>query len=188
MFDLIKNALTRDFSKGASERIGWDSRGDAIQLAVCVLLLEVAHADKSAPHESAPHESATHESATRESATETDRVWVHEFIEKTAGLPTGTGEEILALAQQVRSQAIELWQFTHLIAGNFSVEEKLKLVEAIWRIIYLDGQLNMQEDYLIHKFSTLLGLRHSELIAVKLRVLEEQKGLFERRDVEGMES
>lgn len=168
MFDLIKNALTRDFSKGAVEQSGWGRRRDATQLAVCVLLLELAHAE--------------------ESATDRDRAWVRNFIEKAAGLPAETGQEVVTLAEQVRARAIEMWQFTRLIAQNFSLEEKLKLVEAMWRIIYVDGQLNMPEDYLIHKFSTLLGLRHSELIEAKLRVLGEQNSHLHRRGARDTET
>ncbi|MGB7623469.1 MAG: TerB family tellurite resistance protein, partial [Terriglobia bacterium] len=97
------------------------------------------------------------------------------FFEEGARLSPETTEELLLLAEQARRQAVELWQFTHLIAENFSVEQKLNLVEAMWTLIYIDGKLDMREDNLIHKLSTLLGLRHSELIETKLRVLR-QKG------------
>ncbi len=94
------------------------------------------------------------------------------FFEEHARLSEQSTEDLLKLAEEVRHQSIELFQFTRLISENFPLEEKLRLVETMWRIIYLDGQLDAEEDYLIHKLSTLLGLRHSELIEVKLRVLQ----------------
>lgn len=130
---------------------------DMLQIAVCVLLLEVAHAD--------------------ESFSEADRTQIMRFFEEGACLSPEATRDLLLLAEQARQQAVELWQFTRLIAENFSVEEKLNLVEAMWKIIYIDGKLDMQEDYLIHKLSSLLGLRHSELIETKLRVLQQNAGL-----------
>ena len=151
MFELIKNILM----KSSAVNEDWSERPDGLQIAVCVVLLEVANAD---------------DVLTRE-----DQAQIMQFFEQNAKLSETAAEELLNLAEHVRRQAVELWQFTHLISENFSVDDKLKLVETMWRIIYIDGRLETQEDYLIHKLSTLLGLRHSELIDVKVRVLEERK-------------
>ncbi len=152
MFDSIKKVLSGDISKNSSDK---GAHLDALQIAVCVVLLEVAHAD--------------------DTFSKADRAQIMQFFEEGARLSPETTEELLLLAEQARKQAVELWQFKHLIANNFSVEQKLNLVEAMWTLIYIDGKLDMREDNLIHKLSTLLGLRHSELIETKLRVIR-QKG------------
>lgn len=151
MFESIKSILM----KSASSQEEWSVRPDALQIAVCVVLLEVANAD--------------------DVLTPDDQAQIMQFFEQNAKLSETAAEELLNLAEHARRQAVELWQFTHLISENFSVEDKMKLVETMWRIIYIDGRLETQEDYLIHKLSTLLGLRHSELIDLKVRVLQERR-------------
>ena len=154
MFDSIKRVLSGDVSSFSDKGAHGGAHLDALQIAVCVVLLEVAHADDTFSSEG--------------------RDQIMRFFEEGARLSPEATEELLQLAEQARKQAVELWQFTHLIAVNFSVEQKLKLVEAMWTLIYIDGKLDMREDYLIHKLSTLLGLRHSELIETKLRVLRQR--------------
>ncbi|MDD5543459.1 MAG: TerB family tellurite resistance protein [Acidobacteriia bacterium] len=152
MFDSIRRVLTSLSVPGESGS-PWSSRADALEIAVCVVLLEVAYADDALSPE--------------------DRARLLEFVESRARLSETAAEELLELADQVRRQAVELWQFTHFIGENFSLEQKRDLVEMMWKIIYDDGKLEMQEDNLIHKLSSLVGLRHSELIEAKLKVLRE---------------
>ncbi len=155
MFENIKQVLAAKAYHEWDNPSAWDKRPDALHVAVVVLLLEVAYADEKLSSE--------------------DRSGIQGFIESRARLSEAATDELLQLADQVRKQSIELWQFTHLIAENFSLEQKLDLIEMMWRIIYDDGKLNMEEDNLVHKLSTLVGLRHSELIESKLKVLREQR-------------
>lgn len=155
MFESIKKVLSGGSAQGGSgEGIG-GRHPNALQIAACVVLLEMAHAD--------------------DTFTEEERLQISRFFEEGAHLSKDTTEELLLLAEQARQKAIELWEFTRLIAETFSLEEKIGLVETMWKIIYLDGKLDMREDYLIHKLSPLLGLRHSELIEAKLRVLQSKE-------------
>jgi uncharacterized tellurite resistance protein B-like protein len=49
------------------------------------------------------------------------------------------------------------------------MEEKLQIIENVWRIAYADGRLDKHEDYLVHKLATLLRLSHKQLIEAKLK-------------------
>ena len=77
---------------------------------------------------------------------------------------------LLMVADQERRQSTDLYQFTRLIEDQFDRAEKLAVLEELWRVVYSDGQLEAHEDALLHKLCTLLGLKHQELIALKLRV------------------
>ena len=68
------------------------------------------------------------------------------------------------------NRSIDLWQFTNLINQNYSTDEKLQIIETMWKIVYADGRLDKHEDYLVHKLSNLLRLTHKQLIDAKLRV------------------
>jgi uncharacterized tellurite resistance protein B-like protein len=46
----------------------------------------------------------------------------------------------------------------------------LAVLELLWQVVYNDGVLEAREDALMHKMGTLLGVRHEELMALKLKV------------------
>ena len=72
-------------------------------------------------------------------------------------------------------KSIDLWQFTNLINQNYSIEEKLKVIELIWKVAYSDGKLEKHEDYLAHKIAGLLRLSHGQLIDAKLKVINNKQ-------------
>jgi uncharacterized tellurite resistance protein B-like protein len=119
-------------------------------LAACVILLEAAHADYESTDEELDHVLAT--------------------IRHTFRLSHEYAEELMVLARAEREQAVDLWEFTNAVNGNFSREEKIKVVEAVWRIIFADGEIDKHEDYFVRKLTNLLRLTHREMIGAKLRV------------------
>jgi uncharacterized tellurite resistance protein B-like protein len=70
---------------------------------------------------------------------------------------------------------VDLWQFTKLINENYSNEEKIKIIEILWQIVYVDGKMDQHEHYLMNKLQNLLRLTHDQLITAKLKVLHPEK-------------
>ena len=79
-------------------------------------------------------------------------------------------DEIIELSNEERKESLDLWQFTNLINENFSKEEKIKVIEYIWQVIYADEKVDQYEEYLIRKLSYLLNVDHKDMIEAKLRV------------------
>ena len=78
-------------------------------------------------------------------------------------------EALVDHANQEREGSIDLWQFTNQINENYTIEEKLHVIEIVWDIAYADGLLDKHEDYLVHKLADLLRLSHPQLIEAKLK-------------------
>ena len=78
--------------------------------------------------------------------------------------------ELLALAEEERGAAGGLYQFARLINDSFTRARKLAIVELLWRVVYSDGVLEAHEDALMHRMGKMLGIRHEELMALKLKV------------------
>ena len=68
------------------------------------------------------------------------------------------------------SASTDYWRFTNMINENYTPEEKVRIVDLLWKIIYADGTVEKHEEYLIRKLARLLGVPHEELIASKLRM------------------
>jgi len=134
--------------------LGPPERGEfeRIQVATCVVLLEVARSDDEFSY--------------------IEKATITAILKKEFQISDETIEELMKIAKDRRKKSIDLWEFTHLINENYSTEEKIKIVEAAWKVIYADDKLDKYEDHLIHKLARLLRLRHSDLIKAKLRVLD----------------
>jgi len=123
---------------------------ERVQIATCVLLLEMAHSD--------------------EEFSDVERDTILTIVKKEFALSEETARELLDISRKRRDNSIDLWQFAKVIRKHYSLQEKTKVIEAIWSVIYADGTLSPHEDYLVHRLSKLLGLSHKELIDAKLRV------------------
>ncbi len=126
-------------------------RFDRIQVATCVILLEVAKFD---------FDFSSIEKET------TKAILKHEF-----SIPEDAIEDLMKKSEEKREDSVDLWEYTNVINQTFSREEKIKIIEAAWKIIYADEKLDKYEDHYVHVLADLLRLRHDELIDAKLKVL-----------------
>ncbi len=69
---------------------------------------------------------------------------------------------------------MDLWTFTNLVAEHYSLGQKMVLAEAMWGLVYSDGELGSREDYLMRKISGLLRLEPGYLAEARKRVEEHQ--------------
>lgn len=122
-----------------------------IQVATCVLLLEVAHSDNHFSDEEREH--------------------IVEYLKEDFQLSEEYAHELLELAQQKRDESADLWRFTNEIDTHYSPKDKERVIETLWRVVYADDRLHFYEDHLIHRLSRLMNLSHKQLIDAKKRVM-----------------
>ncbi|NOR14093.1 MAG: hypothetical protein GQ544_00150 [Candidatus Aminicenantes bacterium] len=136
--------------KIAASNVAEQEEFGRIQVATCVILLEVATSDDEISNE--------------------EKITISEILMRKFQLSQDAIDELMELAAEKREASVGLWQFTNLINETFSREEKMKILEATWEVIYADERLDKYEDYLIRRLSKLLRLHHEEMIAAKLKV------------------
>ena len=129
------------------------SRKNRIALATAAIMLEMAHADSNF------------------SLMEKEEVL--KILRDRFQLSTKDSVELLEIAEQARNKALDIWQFTNLINMNFSDREKRELLELLWHIAFIDGRIDMYEEYLMRKLSNLLTMDHSEFIDAKFRAKQQ---------------
>ena len=122
---------------------------DPVAIAACALLLEIAHADDVFTDE------------------EKERI-VRAVRE--LGVPESELREVMRLAEEERRESVDLYQFTRLVAEHFSREQRVRLMEAIWGVVYSDGVLTETENRLARRIAELLGFQHPEVQSVKERI------------------
>lgn len=149
MLDVVKrffSKITADESKTVEGRQDHD-----IRVATCALLVEMAGIDKR--------------------FTQAEMETIFSILKEKYGLSREHADALVAEADKALDESVDLWQFARLINENYSNEEKIEIIETLWKIVYVDGKMDRYEHYLMNKLKNLLRLSHDQLIAAKLKVL-----------------
>jgi uncharacterized tellurite resistance protein B-like protein len=144
--DRLKAWITRTL--GADE-VDEGTREQARNLAVAALLVEVLRADYA--------------------TADAERRQVVESLRGILGLGEAECAELLAEAEQQVDKAHDLHQFTAEINRALAHEEKVRVVEQMWRVARSDETVHKYEEHIIRRVSDLLHVSHREFIAAKLR-------------------
>lgn len=154
--------MLRSIRKFFSEHIATDAGAGAdaaaarARIAAAALLVEVVRSDH---HFSDVERQAVMASASRK-----------------FGLDESQSRELVELAEAEAQEAHDLYQFTSLINASFSPEQKIRLVEELWRVAWSDDVLHHYEEHVIRKVADLIHVPHSAFIAAKLRVQAAREG------------
>jgi uncharacterized tellurite resistance protein B-like protein len=152
MLDAIKRFFDSNMGAGTSDEPDASTGEQDLRLAACALLLELAHAD--------------------EEFTEDERDHLEQAVRRGFGIGQIEAEQLIELAEDERKQAVDLWQFTNLIAKSYTMGQKMVLAEMMWGLVYADGMLDSHEAYLMRKITHLLGLKPGFLAEAKKRLGE----------------
>jgi uncharacterized tellurite resistance protein B-like protein len=142
----LKDWIAR-YRPGASEASGTDEVG--VNVAVAALLVEVLRAD--------------YEVAAAER---------QEVVSSVAALLGLEAEQSRALVQEAERQidsSHDLFQFTSQVNRSYTDADKVRLLEALWRVAQADADLHKYEEHLIRRVADLIHVPHRGFIAAKLR-------------------
>ena len=155
MLNVVKrffSKVTEDDSTVIDEQRKHDTR-----VATCALFVEMARID--------------------ETFTQAEMDAILSILKERYGLSREHADALIAEADKALDESVDLWQFARMINENYSNEEKMEIIETLWRVVYVDGKMDKYEHYLMNKLATLLRLSHEQLIDAKLKVLDSSKSI-----------
>ena len=142
LFDRVSELL------GSAEKTPDENAiAEAVRLCAACLLVEVVRAD----HNEDDAELAV----------------VLERVQRQFGLSATEADELRLAARERVESSVSLYEFTRTLHDRMSVEQKSRLVAAMWDVAYADGELDMHEDALILKVADLLYVPRSEVMRLK---------------------
>jgi len=77
-------------------------------------------------------------------------------------------DELMQSAGKSLDDAIDYFQFSKQINNQCSAQQRIEIIELLWRLAYADGELDPQEEYVIRRVANLLYVTHEDFIAAKL--------------------
>lgn len=80
---------------------------------------------------------------------------------------------VLAGIKEARDKSIDMYTFTHQLADGVSYNDKISILENLFRVACVDLDLDNSELEIIRKISGLFNISHKDFIETKIRVKKE---------------
>lgn len=119
-------------------RNGEDRRREAIRLAACALLLELAWAD--------------------DEFSDVERTHIEAVMRRHFALDEETAKAIMMFAESTRDSGGNVDRYAALIRDNYDIGQKLLLAEIMWGLVLADGVIARREATLLRRIGGLLDL------------------------------
>jgi uncharacterized tellurite resistance protein B-like protein len=124
------------------------------QLALASLLIEMARADFD------------------ESASE--HVAIADLLASHFELTPEESQALLKRAQDESDSAVCLFDFSRALHESLDAEQRLEVIELLWKVALADNKLDKYEDYLVRKVADLLYVADSDVVRLKNVVLSQK--------------
>lgn len=143
--------LKEFFETALSKKTGVDDEARSLELSAAVLMIEIALAD---------------------SRIENDELRViNDILQQHFNMSADESANLLELGRREVDHAISLFNYTRTLNEQLSAEEKVKLIEMLWRVAVADVVIDKYEEYYIRKVADLLYVPHAEYIKAKLNAI-----------------
>lgn len=126
---------------------GGGATADAVHVAACALLLDIAYADGE--------------------FTVPERTHLEGVLARHFSLSAEDGRALIELCETERKKAVDHFQFTRVLRENYDIGQKMVLAEIMWGLVLADGEVADHEHYLTRKIANLLELEPGYLSTAK---------------------
>lgn len=124
---------------------------DELHLAAAVLLIETARMDDAIGDD--------------------ERGVIVDLVRARFELSEEEVSSVVELADEVAENAVELSRFTSRVRDGFDHDERVEMVEMLWRVVYADGVVHDHEANLLRRVAGLLYVSDRESGEARKRVI-----------------
>lgn len=121
----------------------------ALRLAIGVLLVEIMRADNDIHDD--------------------ERTTVSQALQETFALSDADVAQLLDSALEASNEAYDLHRFTSEINRQCDREQRIRIIEHLWKVVWADGSLSAHENHLMRRLADLLHVSHADYVTVKTR-------------------
>ena len=147
MFDKLKSIFDKKIEEESDQF-------DTVQIAISTLMIQTAVYDGIFD--------------------EQEKSEILELIQKYFNFNEEQKLSLFKIAMKVNDNSNDMQQFTRVLNDNLSEEEKLNIIEMLWKIIISDGHIDDYENALIRKISGLLYISDRDVGQIKKKLITQQ--------------
>jgi uncharacterized tellurite resistance protein B-like protein len=101
---------------------------------------------------------------------ETARAKLRALLRSQFSLDDGLTDELIETAVAADHEAVDFFHFTHLLMRSLNEEGRLRVVEMLWEMVFVDGAVSEFEDNVMWRVADLLAISPQDRIALRQRV------------------
>ena len=142
--NLLKKLIPIFKAEALDEKI---SDIDQLQMATCVLLIEVSKSDDDFDIE--------------------EQKKIKSLIQKKFEIAEDKIESLFTHSDEKHDTMTSLFDWTEIINNECSYDQKCMIIGFMWDIAYIDGKIDKYEDLTIRKVADLIYVKHKDFISLK---------------------
>jgi uncharacterized tellurite resistance protein B-like protein len=129
---------------------------DELELAVTALLIEAARMD--------------------ENFDGAERATIERLLVQRFDLDPQAVKSLIEAAERTVRQSAQYFPFTREICARLSEDERIGIIEMMWKVVYSDGHLDPYEDMLLRRIAGLIHVTDRDRGLARQRALEDLAG------------
>ena len=94
------------------------------------------------------------------------------LIQKQFNVDENEANKIYIEGKDLAENSAQLYGFTRIIKESWDNKKRISLLEMLWELAYVDGELDAAEDMLIRRIAGLIHVEDRDRIEAKQRVLK----------------
>jgi len=145
MINQLKDFFSSHFVTETTK--GGDTPEKTIEFSAAVLMFEISRADSSIGDE--------------------EREVIDNALVSHFHLSEPEAKELVSLAEKEVDHVVSLHDFTRSINDSLSREDRVRIVELLWKVAFADAVLDKYEEYFVRKIADLLYVSHKDYIQAK---------------------
>ncbi|WP_299146466.1 TerB family tellurite resistance protein [uncultured Tateyamaria sp.] len=99
-----------------------------------------------------------------------ERALIDQITQDRYGLTASDAKALRDEAEAMEAEAPDTVRFTRAIKGAVAYEDRLAVIEALWKVVLADGQRAQEEDALLRLVTNLLGISDPDSAMARQRV------------------
>ena len=99
-----------------------------------------------------------------------ERAMIGQILSERFALSEADAAALRAEGEEAQAEAVDLVRFTRAIKDAVPIEERIEVIEAVWRVVYADGERDHHEGNLIRRLAGLLYVPDREAGLARQRV------------------
>ena len=143
MIEILKKLLTAGLERGSENPV------ISTDLATAILLLETAAADFQ-------HD-------------DSETAAIKALLLDHLSLQQEEVDELIAHARREADRLVSLQHLTRMMNETMQQQEKIRVIELMWRVVYADGEKHHYEEHLLRQVADLLYVSHGDFIQARHR-------------------
>lgn len=148
--EFFKNEIALSASSGTNAQ-----QQHSLEQACALLLMEVSNADFE--------------------QSDVEKKKIKQVLQSLFSLSDEKLAELFEFSNQASNDTTSLHPFTSMINDSYEYDQKVNLLGLMWKVAYVDDELDKYEEAVIRKVAELLYISHSDYIKVKHHAEDDRK-------------